>query len=177
MHGLIHDGRLRTCQSCLLGLMYALKVNVRSQVTIRYQVFQGYGLFRVSACWQLYKRSSSSLLLLVFLKFLCQREFPPQSDWISKCSRQLLHDHHFHTIRFLSFFAIQFQKNYSLLLNVESDKFFLALSSWVSFVVADVVVGVIIVGVVVVAIAIVGKNLCYYTSTNIQSQDQNNWEE
>jgi len=41
------------------------------------------------------------------------------------------------------------------------------LSSWVSFVVADVVVGVIIVGVVVVAIAIVGKNLCYYTSTNI----------
>jgi len=30
MHGLIHDDRLRTCQSCLLGLMYALRVNVRS---------------------------------------------------------------------------------------------------------------------------------------------------
>jgi len=24
MHGLIHDGRLRACQSCLLGLIYAL---------------------------------------------------------------------------------------------------------------------------------------------------------
>jgi len=30
MHGLIHDGRLRACQSCLLGLIYALRVNVRS---------------------------------------------------------------------------------------------------------------------------------------------------
>jgi len=30
MHGLIHDSRLRACHSCLLGLMYALKVNVRS---------------------------------------------------------------------------------------------------------------------------------------------------
>ncbi len=28
---------------------HAFKVNVRSQVTVRYQVFQGYGLFRVSA--------------------------------------------------------------------------------------------------------------------------------
>ncbi len=25
MHGLIHDGRLRACPSCLLGLMYVLK--------------------------------------------------------------------------------------------------------------------------------------------------------
>jgi hypothetical protein len=30
MHGLIHDGRLWACQSCLLGLMYALRVNVCS---------------------------------------------------------------------------------------------------------------------------------------------------
>jgi len=28
MHGLIHDGQLRACHSCLLGLMYVLKVNV-----------------------------------------------------------------------------------------------------------------------------------------------------
>jgi hypothetical protein len=28
MHGLIHDGRLWACHSCLLGLMYALRVNV-----------------------------------------------------------------------------------------------------------------------------------------------------
>jgi hypothetical protein len=26
----IHDGRLRACPSCLLGLMYVYKVNVRS---------------------------------------------------------------------------------------------------------------------------------------------------
>jgi hypothetical protein len=26
MHGLIHDGRLRACQSCFLGLMYILKL-------------------------------------------------------------------------------------------------------------------------------------------------------
>jgi hypothetical protein len=26
MHGLIHDGRLQACQSCLLGLMYALRL-------------------------------------------------------------------------------------------------------------------------------------------------------
>jgi len=26
MHGLIHDGRLRACQSCLLGLMYVFRL-------------------------------------------------------------------------------------------------------------------------------------------------------
>jgi len=26
MHGLIHDGQLRACQSCLLGLMYVFKL-------------------------------------------------------------------------------------------------------------------------------------------------------
>jgi hypothetical protein len=30
MHGFIHDGGLQACQSCLLGLVYALKVNVHS---------------------------------------------------------------------------------------------------------------------------------------------------
>jgi hypothetical protein len=30
IHGLIHDNRLRAYQSCLLGLMYILKVNVCS---------------------------------------------------------------------------------------------------------------------------------------------------
>jgi hypothetical protein len=30
MNGLIHDNWLRACQSCLLGLMYALRVNVCS---------------------------------------------------------------------------------------------------------------------------------------------------
>jgi len=29
MHGLIHDSRLQACQSCLLGLMYTLRVNGR----------------------------------------------------------------------------------------------------------------------------------------------------
>jgi hypothetical protein len=45
------------------------------------------------------------------------------------------------------------------LFNVESGRFLLALSSWVSFVVVVDVVGVV----VVVA---VGGNLCCYTSTN-----------
>jgi hypothetical protein len=30
LHGLIHDGRFQACQSCLFGLMYALRVNVHS---------------------------------------------------------------------------------------------------------------------------------------------------
>jgi len=30
MHGFIHDDRLRACQSCLLGLMYVLRVNICS---------------------------------------------------------------------------------------------------------------------------------------------------
>jgi hypothetical protein len=30
MHGLIHDDWLRACHSCLLKLMYALRVNVGS---------------------------------------------------------------------------------------------------------------------------------------------------
>jgi hypothetical protein len=29
VHGLIHDGQLRACPSCLLGLMYAFRVSVR----------------------------------------------------------------------------------------------------------------------------------------------------
>jgi hypothetical protein len=30
IHGLIHDARLQACPSCLLGLMYVYRVNVRS---------------------------------------------------------------------------------------------------------------------------------------------------
>ncbi len=66
MHDLIHDGRLQACPSCLLGLLYVCRVNVRSQVIIRYQVL------RVSTFWWLYKRPSPFFLFLVFLKFLCQ---------------------------------------------------------------------------------------------------------
>jgi hypothetical protein len=29
IHGLIHDGRLQACPSCLLGLMCAFRINVR----------------------------------------------------------------------------------------------------------------------------------------------------
>jgi hypothetical protein len=36
MHGLIHHGQLRGMSIVPLGLMYALRVNVRSYVTIRY---------------------------------------------------------------------------------------------------------------------------------------------
>jgi hypothetical protein len=38
-------------------------------VIIRYQVL------RVSVCWQLYKKPSPSFLFLVFLEFLCQKNF------------------------------------------------------------------------------------------------------
>jgi hypothetical protein len=54
MHGFIHDSWLPTCQSCLLRLMYILR--------LLYVI----KCFRVSVCWRLYKRSSSSLFLLVF---------------------------------------------------------------------------------------------------------------
>ncbi len=66
MHAFIHDNQLWGCKSCLLGLMYILKVNVRFQDVVRYQMFQGCGLFKVLTCWRLYKRRSSSFLLLVF---------------------------------------------------------------------------------------------------------------
>jgi hypothetical protein len=36
MHGLMHDGQLRACPSCLLGLMYISRVIVRYWVTIHY---------------------------------------------------------------------------------------------------------------------------------------------
>jgi hypothetical protein len=64
------------------------------------------------------------------------------------------------------FFFLSLQLNSrktTLLFNVESGKFFLALSSWVSFA-----------GVVVPAI---GGSLCCYTSANQQSRDQKSWEE
>ncbi len=69
VHGFIHDGQLRACQSCLSGLMYIFRVNVRSQVTVRYQVL------RVSTCQCLYKKPNPSLFVLVFLEFLCQESF------------------------------------------------------------------------------------------------------
>ncbi len=105
IHGPIHDGQLQACPSCLLGLMYACRIHERSQVIVRYQVL------RVSACWWLYKRPSSSFLLLAFLEFLCQEQFFPQPDRIFKCSLRPLHGHCLHTLHVLSFFAIQFLKN------------------------------------------------------------------
>jgi len=53
-----------------------------------------------------------------------------------------------------------------LSLNVESDRFFLALSSWVSF---DV-------GVVATIVAI-GGSLCCYIFASQQSWDRRSWEE
>ncbi len=45
---------------------HAFRVTVRSQVTVSYQ------MLKVLACQQLYKRPSSSLLLLIFLECLCK---------------------------------------------------------------------------------------------------------
>ncbi len=85
-----------------LGLMYVHRLLYvircfRVMICLRFQL-----------CWRLYKRLSFSFLLLVFLEFLCQGEFPPQSNWISRCSQWLLHGYHLHTLCFLSFFSIQF---------------------------------------------------------------------
>jgi hypothetical protein len=51
------------------------------------------------------------------------------------------------------------------LLNVENNKLFLALSSWVSFVASVVVTSVVAIVVIVVA-ATIGGSLCYYTFAN-----------
>ncbi len=74
------------------------RVNLCFQVIVHYQMFQGYGLFKVSACWQVYKNLSSFFSFVNFLKFFCQEEFFSQSDWISRCSRRLLHGHRLHTL-------------------------------------------------------------------------------
>ncbi len=123
MHGLIHDGRLWACPSYLLGLMYDCRVNVRSSVTARYQVF------RVSAFWWLYKRAKPFPSPLVFLEFLCMRV-------ASIIYLDFLDAHgSYYTatvyIHFHSFFAIQFnsRKTLLLLLNVESNKILLMLNS------------------------------------------------
>ncbi len=105
IHGLIHDGQLWACPSCLLGLMYVYRVNVCSQVTICYQVV------RVSTCWWLYK-PSPSLLFLVFLEFLCQEEFLRNQDNIFRCSRQPLHDHCLHTLRVSFFLCNSIHENF-----------------------------------------------------------------
>ncbi len=54
-----------------LGLMYVFKL-LYAIKCFRVMACLGFQL-----CWRLYKRPSSSLLLLVFLKFLCQGEFLP----------------------------------------------------------------------------------------------------
>ncbi len=71
MHGLIHDGRLRACQSCLFKLMY---------IFILLYVIR---CFNVMAClgFQLVDDYIKGQVLpfscYFFLKFLCQGEFPP----------------------------------------------------------------------------------------------------
>lgn len=55
----------------LLGLMYVFRLFY----TIR--CFRVMACLRFQLCWHLYKRPIFSLLLLVFVKFLCQGRFPP----------------------------------------------------------------------------------------------------
>jgi len=72
-----------------------------------------------------------------------------------------------------------------LLLDVESNKFLLALSSRVSFAAGVIVViNVIIIGVVVVAnvpangvVVVAKRSLCNYISANQQNRDWRSWEE
>jgi len=62
------------------------------------------------------------------------------------------------------------------LLNVENNRLFLALSSWVSFAASVVVTGVVAI-VIIVVVATIGGSLCYYTFANQQSWDRRSWEE
>jgi len=141
-----YDGRLRACPSCLLGLMYVL----RWLYVIRCLGFQ-----LVGGC---IKSQAFPFFFLVFLKFFCQKSFlHNQIGFLD------VHDNYCTTIVYIHY----------MLLNVESGRFLLALSSWISFIgviVADVVATKITAGVVVVVAATRG-NLCCYTSTNQQSRD------
>ncbi len=121
IHGLIHDGQLRACPSCLLGLMYAFRVNVCSQVNVRYQVL------RVLSCWWLYKRPSPSLLFLIFLEFLCQESFLHNQIGFLDA-----HGDHYTTtiyIHYMFFFLCNsiLEKFYYLLFHVESGRFLVLL--------------------------------------------------
>ncbi len=57
-------------------------------------------MFRVLAFWWLYKRAKPFPSPLVFLKFLCQESCLHSQIGFSKCSRQLLHNHHLNTCSF-----------------------------------------------------------------------------
>ncbi len=70
------------------------------------------------------------------------------------------------------------------MLNVESSRFLLALSSLVFFigvasgvVVVVIVVASVVVGGVVSGVVATGGSLCCYTSTNQQSQEHRRWED
>jgi len=65
MHGFIHDGWLRACQSCLLGLMYVLRL---LYVITCFKVMACLGFQLVDGC---IKGQALPLFLLVFLEFLC----------------------------------------------------------------------------------------------------------
>ncbi len=100
MHGFIHDGQLQASQSCLLGLMYVLRLLYVIRC-LRFQLVGGcikgqtlpfsYQFSKIPLSW----RISSTM-----------REFLSQYDWISKCSQQLLHGRRLHTLHFFYFFAI-----------------------------------------------------------------------
>jgi hypothetical protein len=53
------------------GLMYIFRL------LYAIRCFRVMACLRFHFCWHLYKRLNFSLLLLVFLEFFCQREFPP----------------------------------------------------------------------------------------------------
>jgi len=93
------------------------------------------------------------------------------------------HGGHYTTIVYIHYgFFLSLQsnsrKNYSLLLNVESSRFLLALNSLVFFggVTSGVVGGGVVNGVVNGVVA-TGGSLCYYTSANQQSQERKRWED
>jgi hypothetical protein len=128
MHALMHDDRLWACPSCPLGLMYVIRW-LYAIKCLGFHFIGGYikakpfpSPFSISKI-PLSGKTSSII-----------KDFLPYLDRTFRCSQWPLHDHRLHTLHFLFFFATSFYKKISLLLNVESNIFLLALSFWVSFV-------------------------------------------
>ncbi len=120
MHGLIHDGRLQACQSCLLGLMYVLRL----LYAIR--------CFRVMACLR-FKLVDSYIKGQIF-PFSCQffqNSFVRESFFHSQTEFLDVHDGYYTAtiyIHYVFFSYLQFNSRkttfYHLMLKVVDFSWF-----------------------------------------------------
>ncbi len=159
MHGLIHDGRLWACSSCLLGLicMFVRLMCVHKWLyVIRYLGFQ---------LWWLYKKATLYPSPLVFLKFLCMRAISIfYLDFLDA------HSGYYTAIVYIqlhSFFAILFNSRKTLFLVCFMLKTTNFLCFWNSWVVATRVVAVGRSALLLLLLVLLEGALCFLQPTKL----------